>query len=50
MTNKEFIQNLPNLTNEALIEELVDCGCDMYYVGLYKAIVGEIKHRLGVED
>lgn len=50
MTDDEWIKNIPNLTNEDLIDELDYCGYDNYYSKIREPIVAEIVKRLNATD
>ena len=47
MTDKEYLENLKNLSNRELIEQLEYCDCDTYYRDLWEAIIKELKRRVG---
>ena len=46
MTDDEYIANIPNLSNDEIIDSLKSCGHDRYYNKFYYPIVDEIKKRL----
>ena len=49
MSDKEYVANIPNLSNKKLIDGLEWCGHDSYYNVMYYPIVKEIKKRLSKE-
>lgn len=46
MTDKEWIEQIKNVSDKELMEHLEWCGHDGYYSDLYYPIVKEIKRRL----
>lgn len=49
MSDKEYVANIPNLSNKKLIDGLESCGHDNYYNVMYYPILKEIKKRLSKE-
>jgi hypothetical protein len=49
MSDEEYVANIPNLSNEKLIDGLISCGHDSYYNVMYYPIVDEIRKRLSKE-
>ena len=49
MTDKEWMAQIGNESNESLRNELVYFGCDGYYADLWKAVLRELCNRLNVD-
>ena len=50
MTDKEYVNTLPNVSNKELIERIEWYGCDPYYNEAWSATMDELKRRLEVTE
>jgi len=48
MTDKEYIAQINQVSNEELIKKLEYCGHDGYYNDIYYAVIKELCQRLKV--
>ena len=49
MTDKEFIDSIKDISTEELFEQLEWYRCDPYYADLWRAVICELKRRMGVK-
>lgn len=44
-----FKEEVKNMSNKQLINEIRECGCDLYYRELWNVAMDELERRLGVK-